>query len=97
MTEPKKLSLNEQINELDWEIHERRIRFQRLVAQGKLRQGEADYHTLAMAAVRDTLLWFQANEGTIREAFAAKREAAKRDEAPAPGGDGQPAAAAVEG
>lgn len=67
----QKISLNQQIDELDREIEQRRTVYPRLVAQGKLRESIAAYQTDRLKAARTTLAWLAEHETTIRAAIAA--------------------------
>jgi hypothetical protein len=76
--QPKhKISLSQQIEEIDWELQRRSTEFPRLVSKGKLRQSEADYQTARLRAVRATLEWLIENEGFVKWAIA-NRDAIKQ-------------------
>lgn len=70
-----KISLGQQIEEIERELQMRSGVFPGLVARGKMRQSVADLHKARMNAVLDTLIWLQANEETIRTAIAKKEPA----------------------
>lgn len=67
-----KLPLIGQISEVRREIEQRQRVYPRLVAQRKLKSGEADYRIANMEAVLGTLVWLAAHEETVREAVANK-------------------------
>lgn len=67
-----KISLGQQIAELDREIAIRRDFYIVQVSKGKMRQSVADYQMAHMTAARKTLAWLAEHEATIREAIAAK-------------------------
>lgn len=60
------LSLTGQLGEVEAEIAMREKVYPRLVAQGKMRQGEADYKIAAMKDVLGTLHWLMRNEAAIK-------------------------------
>lgn len=62
-----KVSLTSQIAEIDREIGQRRAVYPRLVASRSMRQSMADLQVHHLEAVRETLLWLQANELTIKQ------------------------------
>ncbi len=67
-----KVSLVSQILEVEREIAKRRSVYPRLVGAGKMRAGEAELLIGRMTAVRDTLVFLQTHEATIRDAIKAK-------------------------
>jgi hypothetical protein len=73
----RKISLSQQIEEIDQELNRRESEYPRLVAREKLRQSEADYQTERLQAVRSTLEWLQGNEDFVKWAIA-NRGAIKR-------------------
>lgn len=62
-----KFSLSAQISEINRELSQRAKVYPPLIAKGKLRKSEADYHVAAMTAVRDTLQWLSENELLIKQ------------------------------
>lgn len=67
MSEPK-ISLNQQIEEIERELKMRRSVYPRWVSAGKLRRGEAEYQIARMEAAKATLEWMRDNETAIRAA-----------------------------
>ena len=65
-----KVSLDQQIEEVDRELALRRDVYEIAVSKGKMRRAVADYHMNRMKAVRATLVWLQENEPTIKARFA---------------------------
>lgn len=68
-----KISLNQQIEEVERELQHRRSVYPRLVSSGKMRASVAEYHTARMQAVLKTLMWLANNEADIRADIHAKR------------------------
>lgn len=84
MTEKAKISLNAQIEEVQYELSQRERVYPRLVLNRTARQGECDLHVKRMEAVRDTLLLFQRFEKQVRELlFTLLREADAMEKAKA--------------
>jgi hypothetical protein len=73
----RKISLPQQIEEIDQELHRRKNDYPRLVSRGKLRESEAEYQTERLLAVRMTLEWLQEHEDYVRWAIA-NRQAIKQ-------------------
>jgi hypothetical protein len=73
-TPRRKISLAQQIEEVDRELKMRAAVYPRQVTSGKLRQGEADYQIERLEAVRDTLNWLAKHEKRIKELLAAVGE-----------------------
>jgi hypothetical protein len=65
-----KISLRSQIAEIDRELGQRKLVYPRLVSCRGMRQGIADLQMAHLLAVRDTLLWLQANERLIKQRLA---------------------------
>lgn len=65
-----KLSLASQIAEIDRELGQRKLVYPRLVASRGMRQSLADLQIAHLVAVRDTLIWLQANEALIKHRLA---------------------------
>lgn len=61
-----KISLNQQIDEVDRELVQRAAVYPRLVSANKLAQSKADYQMARMQAVKRTLEWLRNNEGAIK-------------------------------
>jgi len=62
-----KISLAQQIEEIDRELEQRQSVYQRLVSSGKLRQSIADYQVARLEAAKKSLQWLQENELTIKQ------------------------------
>lgn len=75
-----KISLDQQIAEIDRELRMRDEVYPGLVARRKLRQAEADLHVARLRAVRDTLAWVRENEDTIKRVHAELHAAAASTE-----------------
>ena len=67
-----KVSLAQQIEEVQRELDQRARVYPGLVSKGSMRQAHADYHVARMTAVLRTLQWLRDHEDLIR----AVREAA---------------------
>jgi len=65
-----RISLASQIAEIDRELAIRREVYPRQVASRAMRQGIADLQIIHLQAVRDTLVWLQSNEPTIKQRLA---------------------------
>ncbi len=63
-----RISLNQQIEEVQRELNVRAQVYPGLIARGRLRQSEADYQSERLRAVLKTLKWLQENEDDIRAA-----------------------------
>lgn len=68
-----KISLNQQIDEINRELGERKHVYPRLVSGGKLRESVAAYQVARLEAARTTLQWLAENETEIREIMAERR------------------------
>lgn len=66
----RKISLHAQIEEIDYELGQRRNVYARIASSDPKRRSELDYHVLRLEAVRDTLLWLQQHEALIRQRLA---------------------------
>ena len=64
----RKISLNEQIDEVVRELAQRSTVYPRLVQTGKMRESIADYQVERMTAVLNTLRWLRDNEDKVRAA-----------------------------
>lgn len=62
-----KISLASQIAEIDRELAQRRSVYPRLVASKGMRQSIADLQVKHLEAVRETLVWLQENERSIKQ------------------------------
>lgn len=71
-----RVSLSQQIEEVDRELEQRARVYPHQIAKGAMRQSIADYHVARMQAVRATLAWLAENEAEIRSHVATKRQAA---------------------
>ncbi|MCC6172094.1 MAG: hypothetical protein IT481_08700 [Gammaproteobacteria bacterium] len=65
-----KVSLRQQIEEVDRELAQRSRVYQRLVAKGELRQAVADFQVARLVAARDTLAWLADHERLIKQRLA---------------------------
>ena len=75
------ISLKMQIEEVSRELVKRSDVYPRMVRQGKMKQGQADYLIDRMKAVRDTLEWLARNETAIREYVSTRRADAQNQSA----------------
>lgn len=82
-----KISLHQQIDEVERELKMREEVYPRQVSSGKLRQSIADYQIDRLKAVKVTLEWLRDNETDVRGFVVAKIEARKKAEAEADAGD----------
>lgn len=71
-----KFSIAAQLEEVQRELDQRATVYPRLVRSHSMRESVAAYHVARMEAVKQTLLWLQANETEIRQIMAARRQAA---------------------
>ena len=69
-----KISLGQQIEEVDRELELRGRVYPIEIAKGRMRKSIADYHLARLGAVRNTLLWLQQNEARIRGALGNGRD-----------------------
>jgi hypothetical protein len=65
----RKISLSQQIEEIERELLHRRSEYPRLVSREKLRQAVADYQMERLEAARASLKWLQQNEGFVKWAI----------------------------
>lgn len=72
---PRKVSLDQQIDEIDYELKQRASVYPRIASSHPSRKSELEYHVTRMEAVRASLLFLREHEPTIREAIAAKKAA----------------------
>lgn len=63
----RRVSLSQQIEEVDRELDQRASVYPRLVSAGKLRLSVSQYHMERMEAARATLAWLQRHERTLRQ------------------------------
>ena len=61
-----KISIDQQIDEVDRELKKRVEVYPRQVSSGKLRQSIADYQVKRMEAVKATLEWVRDNQDALR-------------------------------
>lgn len=71
----KRISLSQQIDEIDYELSQRQRVYPGLAVSGKRRQSELDYHVARLQAARTTLAWLAAHEVEIRAFIALPTEA----------------------
>lgn len=72
-----KISLNQQIDEIERELAQRAEVYPRQVARGAMRPSVADFQIARLRAVKATLLWLRENEAEIRDHVAARAAARK--------------------
>lgn len=68
-----KVSIHAQIEEVEYELQQRKEVYARLVASRKMRQSVAELHIARMEAVRGTLIWLRNNGPKIRDVVSAGR------------------------
>ena len=73
-----KISISQQIDEVDRELKMRADVYPRQVSSGKLRPSIADYQIKRLEAVKATLEWLRDNETDVRGFVIAKIEARKK-------------------
>lgn len=71
----KRISLSQQIDEIDYELGQRQRVYPGLAASGKRRQSELDYHVARLEAARTTLAWLMVHEVEIKAFLALPTEA----------------------
>jgi hypothetical protein len=71
----KRISLAQQIEELERERSLRVGVYRRAVSGGSMRLSVAEFHQERLAAAIETLRWLQANEADVRGFVAARRQA----------------------
>lgn len=74
--ERTKISLGQQIEEVERELGYRERVYPRLMAKGTLKPSYAEYQTQRMQAVLATLKWLQANESKIKALLLEAKVAA---------------------
>lgn len=70
-----KFSINQQIEEVERELDQRKSVYTRLVNSGKMRQAEADFHTNRMRAVLKTLEFCRDHRDALVEIAKEKSDA----------------------
>jgi hypothetical protein len=70
-----KISIGQQIEEVQRELVQREKVYPRLVTAGKLKRSHAEYQTERMRAVLATLQWLSDNEAAIKDSLAARKAA----------------------
>jgi len=70
-----RISLNQQIEEVDYELDQRARVYPGLAASKKRRQSELDYHVARLQAVRATLAWLSTHEVEIKAFLALPTDA----------------------
>lgn len=63
-----KISIGQQIDEIERELKMRRDVYPRWVSSGKIRQSIADYQVARLEAAKATLEWLRDHEMTVRSA-----------------------------
>lgn len=76
MTNTARRSLTAQIAEVEREIGQRRQVYGRMVAQRKMRQGEADEKVFLMECVLETLRWIEKHKDAIKAAVPTAERSA---------------------
>lgn len=71
-----KISLAQQIEEVERELKLRATVYPRMVASGKLKQKYADFHVERLQAVLDTLKWLNENRTRILDEVRKEADAA---------------------
>lgn len=66
----RKISLNQQIEEVDHELSMRERVYPGLISRGKLSRSKAEFHVERMRAVKATLQWLADNEAEIKQRVA---------------------------
>lgn len=70
----RQYSLTAQITEVDYELKMRARVYSHQVVIRKMSQGEADYHTACMEAVRASLVWLRDHDAAVKAAVKAEGE-----------------------
>jgi predicted site-specific integrase-resolvase len=63
-------SVRQQIEEIDYELVQRKNVYARIASSDPKRKSELDYHVTRLEAVRDTLIWLQDHERLIKQRLA---------------------------
>lgn len=71
----RRISLSQQIDEIDYELGQRSRVYPGLATSKKRRQSELDYHVARLEAVRATLVWLAAHEVEIKAFLALSTDA----------------------
>lgn len=66
MADDLRISINQQLEEVEHELKMRREVYPRRVSKGAMSKRDMDYRTARMEAVKKTLLWVQENETAFR-------------------------------
>lgn len=64
---PGKVSIQAQLDEIDYELAQRKTVYARIAASNPSKAGENDLHVARMQAVRATLVWLRDNEASIKQ------------------------------
>lgn len=64
---PGKVSIQAQIDEIDYELDQRKAVYARIAASNPAKGRENEMHVERMKAVRGTLVWLQQNEAAIKQ------------------------------
>lgn len=75
-----KISLDQQIEEVVYELRQRDTVYPKLLSRNPGRRSELAYHVERLMAVRATLTWLRENEDEIRAAIGSAPEIAGRDD-----------------
>lgn len=75
-----KVSLAQQIDEINRELEQRRQVYPRLIKTRALRESIATFQVARLEAARATLLWLQQHEAEIKTIMAERRAAAAEKE-----------------
>lgn len=76
-----KISISQQIEEVELELKYRADVYKRLVSSGKMKASMAEYRTARMQAVLETLQWLSANRTKVLEELKKGAAAAPPKEA----------------
>ncbi len=71
---PQKITLAQQIDEVERELQQRAAVYPRQVSANKMSQTRADFHVARMRAVLRTLCWLKEHEAAIRAAAAGRAD-----------------------
>lgn len=63
-----KVTLDEQIAEIEYELRQRFRVYERLIANGKMTRRNADAHNIALWGVYDNLIWLRKNRAAVIDA-----------------------------
>lgn len=63
----RKISIGQQIEEIDYELAQRRQVYPRIASSGGRKASELEFHVQRLEAVRATLTWLQEHEALIKQ------------------------------